>query len=101
MISSIVALLLESRGLNEKTDQAAYLKSLRPKARRLWNAYRKPNIQVDYSDGDYQAVYMIRYFAFYSQLIRGILTRALEAGKVLPFDREKLAISLFCSGAVP
>lgn len=101
MYETILNLIFQARGLEDEDDQAAFLSGLKAPARRLWNAYQSNSISIDYSNENYQLAYMLRYFPFYSQVIRQILNMRAENDQALPFGHNNVVVSLFCSGPVP
>lgn len=55
-----------------------YLNSLQEPAKRLWESYRSTTVKVDYSESQFQAAYLIRYYPHYVQMTLEILRLSPE-----------------------
>lgn len=69
MYQAILSHIYHVQGLNTSAQQEAYLQYLQPLAKQLWSSYREVHVQVDYSNIDVQAIYMLRYYPAYSELL--------------------------------
>lgn len=59
-------------------EQRALIQALRTPARQLWDSYRTSNVRANYTAGEIQAVYLLRYYLPYSQMLPYVLSRVQE-----------------------
>jgi hypothetical protein len=65
-------------------DFETYLASLQEPAKYLWGLYQRSMVNVDYSDSEIQAVYLIRYYPHYVQKLTEWGKVALKVGHSRP-----------------
>jgi len=97
----ILEALLEANNRNTPEEQADYLRSLKPAARALWQAYQQQagiNADAQYDEPAVQAAYMLRYFPSYSQLVFQSLN---TIGNVASFNEEHARVAFFGPGPAP
>jgi hypothetical protein len=101
MHSNILRELFARYALEDAKSQEAYLQSLKPYAKRIWDGYRSQAVSVSYSEPKAQEAYLLRYFAPYSYLISTVLGDMAKQGVVLAGREGSLAVSLFGCGPGP
>src|SRR4051812_19784011 len=103
LIEIIVRALFEANNCVTPAGQAEYLRSLRPAVRALWDAYRDPSGVVhnpQYVAAATQAVYMLRYFPGYTQLLPTCLS-AQEPGHLVTMNDPIVRAAYFGAGPAP
>lgn len=103
LLQRILDSLFRAGGKRTPQEQAEFLRELRPAAQQLWHAYQQQHgIHADakYAESAVQAIYMLRYFPAYTQLIRERLAFALECG-FIPLDAETIEAAYFGAGPGP
>ena len=73
MFKQLLEGIFEQKNLTTEQEQIAYLCSLRPVGKSLWDSYRTQNVNVDYTSVDTQNAYLLRYFPSYAKLVPYVL----------------------------
>lgn len=93
---AILSHIYRAKGLNAPAQQEAYLQNLQPLAKQLWSSYREDHVQVDYSNMDVQAIYMLRYYPAYSEILPYIFS--LSDYRI---DNPHFQVAFFGAGPAP
>ena len=101
MYDKILGEIFAKNGLENTDSQINYLQSLKPAAKRLWQAYQSQAVAIDYSEPKIQEVYLLRYFVPYSRLLSAVLKKMESQGNVISSKGGLLSACFFGCGPGP
>lgn len=101
MCDKILGEIFAKNGLENTDSQINYLQSLKPAAKRLWQAYRSQAIAIDYSEPKIQEAYLLRYFVPYSCLLSAVLKKLDSQGNAISSKGGLLSACFFGCGPGP
>jgi hypothetical protein len=102
-IQRILNALFEANNCSTPAEQVNYLRSLQQPTQALWGAFQQQTgiaRDTQYTDAAIQAVYMLRYFPSYTQLVPACLSAA-PPGNWLSADEPSVNAAYFGAGPAP
>ncbi|MGQ0442233.1 MAG: hypothetical protein ACT4OH_02135 [Methylophilaceae bacterium] len=101
MYKKILSEIFKQNGVSNPDAQANYLRSLRPSARALWQAYQSQAVAVNYAEPAMQEAYLLRYFVPYSHLLPTVLQHLETKGIGVSATEDLLTACFFGCGPGP
>lgn len=78
-----------------------YLRSLKPKMRKMWKSFYADDVHIDYGINDYDLCYLLRYYPSYSEIIESLFNHwDVSLDRLLNRSRT-LNVKIFGGGACP